>query len=341
MRISTNQFHTLSFNSINKHQNDVMDMQEKLTTGNRVNRPSDDPVVTSQIHSLKNAVNSLSQFEKNGEFAKSQLSLEETQISTAVDLTQRARELTIQMMNGTYTAGDRQSTAKEIDQIIKHLTGIMNSNNSEEELLFAGNNVDAAAAFVADPANSAALQPGNEYYAYIGSANAGAQFDDRANFGARFVQIGFDNDQTVAPDDKGDSSRVRITDNGAKVFNVPGGATSLPPGVDPNILNVLVGLKDSLDQGNPPPDAIADDLLSAIKGLSTQEAEIGSRQNRIQIQAEAGQTFSIALQERRVGLEEMDVVEGISKLTSSQNALQMAQQVFMRVQEMSLFNYLR
>lgn len=341
MRVSSNQFHMQSFSAIEKHQNSVLDIQEKLTTGNRVNRPSDDPVATSQIHSLNKAVNTISQFEKNGDFAKSQLSLEETQISTAVDLTQRARELSIQMMNGTYTADDRQATAQEIDQIIKHLTGIMNSNNSEGELLFAGNNVDATAAFVTDPANSGALQPGNEYYAYIGSANAGAQFDDRANFGSRFVQIGFDNDQTAAPDDKGDSSRVRITDNGAKVFNVPGGATSLPPGVDPSLLNVLVGLKDSLDQGNPPPDAVADDLLSAVKGLSKQQAEIGSRQNRIQTQFEAGQTFSMALQERRVSIEEMDVVEGISQLNMRQNALQMAQQVFSKVQGMSLFDYLR
>lgn len=339
MRVSTNLFHMQGFTSIAKHQNSVLEIQEQLSTGNRVNRPSDDPVATNQIHSLNKTINTISQYAENGEFAKSQLSLEETQIDSAVEVTQRARELTLQMMNETYSAEDRQAAAEEVGQLIDHLAGLMNSTNSEGELLFAGNNVNDPAAFVTDPANSGGLQAGNEYYAYIGSTNAGAAYDERANFGSRFVQIGFDSDNKLNPDDNGDPSRVRVTDNGGDVFDIPG-ATSLPAGVDTNLINVLVQLKDSLDQGLQPPAEIGEDLQLGITQMSKKLAEIGSRQNRIETQYDSGQSFTLALEERRANIEEMDVVEGISELTLKQNALQMAQQVFAKVQGMSLFQYL-
>jgi len=101
MRISTNLFHMQSFASIEKHQNSVLAIQEKLTTGQRVNRPSDDPIATSQINALNTTMNTLDQFAKNGDYAKSMLSYEETQMDSAVEATQRVRELTIQMMNET------------------------------------------------------------------------------------------------------------------------------------------------------------------------------------------------------------------------------------------------
>lgn len=340
MRVSTAQFYTKSYSAIQDNQNSVMKLQEQITSGKRVNKPSDDPSATAQINLLNKTINSLAQFKTNGSFASSQLSLEETQLNSVVDSVQRARELALQMSNGTYSATDRQATAKEVGQIIDHLASLMNSKNSQGELLFAGNKVDANAAFIPDAANSGALQPGNQYYAYLGSANAGASQDTQANYGSRFVQIGFDSDNTVAANDKGDSSRVRITDNGAAVFDITG-ATSLPAGVDKSVINVLVELKDNLDQGLAPPAAIADDLEKSIKQIGTSLAEIGGRQNRIEAQSNAGDTFTISLKQRLSDLQDMDMVQGVTDLTTKQNTLQIAQQVFAKVQGMSLFDYIR
>ncbi len=339
MRISTNLFHMQSFASIEKHQNSVLAIQEKLTTGQRVNRPSDDPIATSQINALNTTMKTLDQFEKNGEYAKSMLSYEETQIDSGVDAVQRARELAIQMMNETYTPEQRQATGEEIGQLIDHLANLMNSTSSEGELLFGGNVVSADAAFVEDTVNPATAT-GLSYYAYIGSTNAGAEYNEEANYGGRFVQIGFDSDDKLNPDDNGDPSRVRVTDNGSEVFDIPG-ATSLPAGVDRNLLNVMVQLKDYLDQGLQPPAEIGDDLQQSVIEMSNALSQVGSRQNRIENQYDAGQEFRIALDERRSKLQDQDVVEGISEFTMKQNALQMAQQVFSQVQGMTLFDYLR
>lgn len=342
MRISTSMFHSQGYNAIQKHQQDVLDTQLKLSTGKKVNAPSDDPVASNQIHSLNRTMNTIDQYAKNGEYAQAQLVQEETAIADTVDSLQRARELTIQMLNGTYSAADRKAAGEEVNQLIQQVHSSMNYKNSEGELLFAGNSVFAEKAFVEDVNN-----PG--YYAYIGSANAVGQVesdgvtpveDSQANYGARFVQIGFDSDNKLTADDQGDPSRVRVSDNGNEVFGITT-TTTFTGTPDENVLNVLVELKNALLAGNEPPAGIAEDLKTGIDSLSQVRAEIGGRQNRIESQFDSGETFKIALEERRMGLEDMDVVQGVTDLTQAQTALQMAQQVFTRVQEMSLFNYLR
>lgn len=346
MRISTNMFHSQGVTAIQTHQKSVVDTQLQLSTTKRVNAPGDDPVATSQIHALNRTMNTIDQYAKNGEYAKSQLVLEETAIGDTIGSIQRARALAIQMSNGTYTAADRQAAAAEVDQIIQQVRNTMNYRNSEGELIFAGSSVNAPQAFVEDVNN-----PG--YYAYIGGVNSDPSGlettpqDPLANYGSRFVQIGFDDDNILSPDDAGDPSRVRITDNGDRVFSIPGGGT-LPylyntGGGTPeaNILNVLVEFKNTLVAGDVPADGIIGDMDSALTNLSQVRAEIGGRQNRIESQYEAGESFKLTLEERRMTLEDMDLVAGANELTKSQNALQVAQQVFTKVQAMTLFNYLR
>lgn len=343
MRVSTNQFQSQGINSIQKHQADVMDAQLKLSTGKRVNIASDDPVATNQINSLNSTMSTIDQYAKNGDFAKSQLALEETAIADSISQLQRARELAIQMSSDTYSATDRQAAAAEIEQILQQTKGMTNYRNSGGELIFAGSSGQAEQAFVKDEKN-----PG--FYAYIGSTNADdgtatSNYDELANYGSRFVQIGFDADHRLTANDQGDSSRVRIADSGAKVFGTTTTTTfTNPTGTstpDSNILNVLVELKNSLEAGTQPTPGVLDDLKNGIDQLSVTRSEIGGRQNRVAAQYDAGQSFQIALEERRMGLEDMDIVKGVTDLTQSQNALDMAQQVFTRVQSMSLFDYLK
>lgn len=339
MRVSTNQFFQMGFGSINKHQNNLLDIQEKLSTMKRVNRPSDDPVAMSQIHSLNRTKNTIDQYKQNGEFAKSQLALEETNVTDTIDVLQRIRVLGIQMSNDTYNADQRRATAAEVQQLMQHVKGIMNTKNSEGEYAFAGNNVKDTP-FVDDVDN-----PG--FLIYIGNIDPNhpdpefaALARPEANFGGRFVQIGFDHTDELRPNDEYNMSRVRITDAGSKVFGFePYDSSTLVDGQDKNIYNTLKVMFDRLMAGEKPGDDVLDDLKNAITNMSEVVAGIGSRQVRIEAQYNAGEAFKISLQDRQKDIEELDVIEGISKFTVHQISLQMAQQVFSRVQQMSLFNY--
>jgi len=353
MRVSTSQFHSQGLNSIQKHQESLLDLQVKLSTGKRVNQASDDPVATAQIHSMNRTMNTIDQYARNGTFASTQLVLAETAIDDTTESLQRARELGIQMLNGTYNESNRQATSQEVGQIIQQVRNMMNYTTSEGESLFAGSDVNKVP-FVSDTAvyddtTTVPAETAQGFYSYIGNLPAAdASFSATANFGSRFVQIGFDSDNSLNPNDQGDASRVRVSDSGSSVFNIPGGASSLtkyddgtgnPP--DNNVLNVLVEMQRQLNSGTDFDANLVEDLTSSITQLSQARAEIGGRQNRIASQFEAGESFKLTLQERRSNLEDQDVVAGISEFTRNQTALQMAQQVFSKVQNLSLFNYLR
>lgn len=335
MRVTTNQVFAMGFNAIQKHQNDLLDVQEKLSTGMRVNRPSDDPVATSQIHTINRTINTIDQYARNGDYAKSQLVLEETAVQDTIDILQRVRELAVQMSNDTYNEDQRRNAAYEIDQLQLHVKGTMNMKNSEGEYMFAGSNVKNTP-FVEDPDPARA-----GFMTYIGNPNAGADYRAEANYGGRFVQIGFDHTDKLEPDDEYNMSRVRITDTGTRVYGFntyP--ATSLPAGVDNNIWNVMEVMKQRLLNGEKPGDDVLDDLKNSITNMSEVLSDIGGRSIRVDTQYTAGEAFKMPLIERRMNIQEMDLVEGVSKFTITQNALQMAQQVFSKVQQMSLFNFM-
>ncbi|WFE67923.1 flagellar hook-associated protein FlgL [Thiomicrospira sp. R3] len=354
MRVSTNMIHSTSFDAIAKHQNDLLRIQEQLSTGKKVNRPSDDAVGITQIHKLTQTINTIDQYAKNGIYAKSQLVLEETAITNTVDVLQRVRELAVQMSTDTYNADQRKQTAAEVQQLMLHVKSIMNQKNSDGEHMFAGNNVNLLP-FVDDPAN-----PG--FLTYIGNLAVADGGKPEANFGGRFVKIGFDVTNELKPDDQFNMSRVRITDAGSRVFGMDldnptaslgqigiNDANSTPPSqvpadattIDGNIYNVMQVMYLRLMDGERPGDDILDSLKQSVTNMSENLAVIGGRQNRIEAQYDAGESFKMALTERRMNIEELDLVKGISDFTVKQNALQMAQQVFTRVQQMSLFDYLR
>jgi len=349
-RISTTQFYHTGLDAMETHANRLLQIQEQLSSGKRVNRPSDDPVAVAKLHKLNHALNTIDQFVENGRYARSQLELEDTVLDDATSVLQRARELTIQMMNDTYSEADRRATAAEIDQLIRHMVNLANTKNPEKELLFGGLASNSGAAFVPGPPDNPPPSPpappvqttslaGLSYYKYDG--------DDA---GARFVQIGFDNDNYLAPDDQGDPSRVRIGDRGDRVFSVngtAGGALTItrPDGtqatVDNNVINVLINLHDWLEAGKQPPEEIGSQLYQSITNISQAQAKLGGRINRIDSQYEALQNFQLALKDHKKNLEEVDVVKATADFTQTQVALQFAQQAFAKVQQMSLFNYLR
>ncbi|WP_163538881.1 flagellar hook-associated protein FlgL [Gracilibacillus sp. YIM 98692] len=100
---------------------------EQLSTGKKINRPSDDPVIAMKGMDYRTQVKNIEQFERNmGEvhnwMDNSDSSLDKTQKALS-----RLRELAVQGANGTYEEGQRGNIASEVDQIKEHLVEIANT----------------------------------------------------------------------------------------------------------------------------------------------------------------------------------------------------------------------
>ena len=70
------------------------------------------------------------------------------------------------------------------------------------------------------------------------------------------------------------------------------------------------------------------------------QAVIGARRNTIESQLVANEDLRLQLKTIRSKLEDVDLVEAVSLLARDSNALQAAQAAFVRVQGLSLFNFL-
>lgn len=138
MRISTGQLYERSIQAVLNNQADLSDIQQQLSSGKKLLRPSDDPVGAAQVIRLTEDIQLLTQYKKNNNLLVNSLEQEETVLSSVNTAIDRARVLMIQSGNGIVGTEDRKAIAIEISQIRDQIFDLMNSRNPEGEYIFAG-----------------------------------------------------------------------------------------------------------------------------------------------------------------------------------------------------------
>ncbi|MBI4696204.1 MAG: flagellar hook-associated protein FlgL [Gammaproteobacteria bacterium] len=83
------------------------------------------------------------------------------------------------------------------------------------------------------------------------------------------------------------------------------------------------------------------DVDQAMENLNAVRTSLGARQNALDAQSQTNDDLKTQLATIKSGLEDTDITSAVSKLSQQTNALNAAQAAFVRVQGLSLFNYLR
>jgi len=130
----------VSLDSILEQQSELLRTQQQLSSGRKILSPSDDPAGARKVLDLNDVIATYDQFQRNSDAAGFSLSLEESVLTSATDLLQRARELTVQGLNDTQGTDERQSIAIEIRQIQDQLISLANTQDSDGQYIFGGYN---------------------------------------------------------------------------------------------------------------------------------------------------------------------------------------------------------
>jgi len=157
MRISTKQIYDNSLRTMQRQQRSVEQSQSQLSTGQRVQRPSDDPIGIGRTLNLENQLSSLDQYERNAQRAKSTLSLQEQTLSNAGDSILRLRELALQGGSPVNDLTQRAMLAQEVEAQISILMGLGNTRDDTGEYVFAGTRDDGPP-FVVNPEGAVVYQ---------------------------------------------------------------------------------------------------------------------------------------------------------------------------------------
>ncbi len=113
-------------------------LQTNMSTGRRINAPSDDPVGTVRDLNYRTELNELSQWQKNIGQAQNWTNNYDTILGDTKDFVSSAREIAVAMADGTYDAASRQASASEVDSIIDQILQMANSE-LEGRRVFGGN----------------------------------------------------------------------------------------------------------------------------------------------------------------------------------------------------------
>ncbi len=138
MRVSTSMFFQSGEASIMERQRAMLQTQAAVSSGKRINAPSDDPVGAATAASTRSAISQLDQFKSNQNRASYLLNLGESTLGQMYEVTAQVKEKLIAAGNGSYSNAERQALAADLQAALGQLVGLANSSDGGNGYLFAG-----------------------------------------------------------------------------------------------------------------------------------------------------------------------------------------------------------
>ena len=138
MRITTaHQFNT-SIDNMQRSNVSIDKLQQQISSGKRVLNPSDDPVAAAQILKLERELAQYDKYDINIKVTDRRLTLQESIMDSMRNSLNRVKELVIQGSSGTLSDSDRASVANNMRTEADFMAGLMNTQDSQGEYVFAG-----------------------------------------------------------------------------------------------------------------------------------------------------------------------------------------------------------
>ena len=143
IRITNSMIHNDIVGTLNRQKTAMKKIESELSTGVKIQRPSDDPTGAANQMIYKSRLSEFAQYDRNVNEATGRLNMIDGQIGRATDLFQRVRELSIQAANGTNSKFElREAIGKEIEQHLMSLVDIANSKDSTGRNIFGGSVIE-------------------------------------------------------------------------------------------------------------------------------------------------------------------------------------------------------
>lgn len=127
MRITNQMSYQQLTSSVLSNQQAVYESQQQVSSGQRVAKPSDDPVDFGRLARMRNSLADVQRYAKNITQAKSELMTVDSALQQAGDLFQRASEIAVMASDGTKSDAERRAMGEEIDTQLTALLQIANT----------------------------------------------------------------------------------------------------------------------------------------------------------------------------------------------------------------------
>lgn len=285
-----------------KKTEQIFKTQNTVSSGKRINKPSDDPVGIGHVMDYRKTLSSIDQYNRNIAHGESQLNLTESTLGNVEKLIIRAKEVALSQATATANQETRQISAEEVKNIYDEILQMANTRLGNS-YIFAGHKTDTVP-FSRD------LDPDNpDFY--------------RGDSGEHCIIVGENVD-------------IKINVNGDEVFTGEG----LSDGV--NIFNILNNLKIGLESNDTDAISDQIDLLdNVLDQVINARAETGSKLNQLESTKNYWADFKLNVEQILSETEDADIIKAITDLQSQETAYQACLSSAAKIIQPSLMDFLR
>lgn len=290
-------------------QGDISRLREQISSGTRINRPSDGPSDHAAAEELGRIDNKIDRRLSAVEDAQSFTSRTQQELEEMADLFAQAKEKGLQAANDTVSDDNRRAIAEELRGIRGEVVDRMNARH-RGEYLFGGTRTG--------------IKPFNEPGEGGGVVNNGATYNNDIN-GERTVAVGQNKEIT---------------------YNITGNEIGVYSGVHPNNKHpneALSNLIEAVEPGNGTTDIRAnlEEVTEARDHVISKASKAGTISNRLSAAKDQLETTQLNARERQSEIKDTDLAKAATDLQRKQTQLQAAlKAVGTTQQQASLVNFL-
>lgn len=143
MRITNKLMADTVAQNLYRHTDRLMKTQETVSSGKRINRPSDDPIGMGKVLDYRTALSTIAQYGRNLGQAESWLTQTDSSLGEINTLVVRAKELAVYQATETANAQTRDIAAGEVANLYDQIVQLANSKVGNR-YIFAGHQTAAA-----------------------------------------------------------------------------------------------------------------------------------------------------------------------------------------------------
>ncbi|MDA8168210.1 MAG: flagellar hook-associated protein FlgL [Nitrospiraceae bacterium] len=336
MRISPFMIYDQITRSFQKNLSDMFTYQQQLSTGQRINQPSDDVLGLMQSMGYKLSMSANSRYQSNINAANNLLNISSSAMSSAQNDLMRLKELAITAASADQTAESRASSGMEANQLRDDLLDLANTRSSQGEYIFSGLKTDTQA-FDETTFN---YQGDTGVNKLATSSSSSVQVNDPGS--TAFAHATNSTTSTQMPD----GTYVYYSSGGGTTTNVEIRASDNVTVLDSFSFSNFIQLADVLGS------AMANDNVRRISALmkplddalgqaTNMMSAIGARQNQLDNQQSQISSSNLQLQQLESSVMDTDITQSTSDLSKTETALQALRQSTSQVLSESLLDFLK
>jgi len=318
-RVTSNVLNDQSLYYLNNNMTSLSDLQEKMSSQQNINRPSDDPVGLTSLLNLNTAMAADTRYSSNIDGALTETNTADTVLTNMTNLIQRAQDLATQAANFTNNQDGRNAISLEVDQIINQMVQLGNTDISGK-YIFGGFKTDAPPFTRTGDDITYNGTPPTENWQRSAEVSQGIQ--------------------------------VPININGDSLLGQAQVATAGPPlpvtfsASSHGLFQTLVNLKQDLSAGGDPAQlseirSRLDELTTGLNTILSQQSTVGAITNRLSLTQGRLDDRKSVLTQQYASIQNIDMPKTIANLNQQQNTFQASLSVTGRLLSTSLLDYLK